>query len=426
VSGLSLADARRTIIQRVEKVFANVDITFTLRRIRIFRVGVAGEVKNPGTYLASAVDRATDLLELAGGTLEEASGRGILLIRSGDTLRVDLQRFSRLGDLNANPFLREGDLLVVPVRSHMAQILGAVFQPGELEFVPGETFGDLLPLTGGFRQDAILDSLELARFDSSGFEIEKRILPWTEAAKIQVRDDDRLVVRRHVNWHRKRGVWVEGEVKFPGYYAINRGEMMLSELIRKAGGFTPEASLVEAHVIRGQENARKDPVFERLKKMDPADMTDLEYSYFKQKSQEIPGAMSVDFERLFLQGDHSQDILLEDGDRIIVPRIRNYITVSGQVVYPGNIPYRPGLKPRDYIALAGGFSWNARKSKIRVIRARTGEWMKLSKVKQLEPGDTIWVPEKPERDWWLLFRQVMTVAAQGATLYLVVHTAISK
>ena len=426
VSGLTLSLARDRVVSRLHQVFENVDITFTLRKVRIFRVSISGQVKNPGSYLASAVDRASDIIQTAGGLLEDASERSILLLRGGDTLRVDLRRFSLLGEQKANPFVHGGDVIFVPVRKHQMNFFGAVYQPGELEFVPGETFADLLPFTGGFKPEAVLDSVEFARFTADGFEARHLVLPWWKVAGRKVADDDRVVVRGHVNWHRPRGVWIKGEVKYPGYYTINRGEMHLTELIEKAGGFTDEASLVEAKVIRRADQARVDPEFERLKKMDPADMSDLEYSYFKQKTQETPGAMSVDFERLFLQHDRSQDILLEDGDEIIVPQVRNYIKVSGEVLFPGNIPFRPGLRPRDYIRLAGGFSWNARKSKVRVIRARTGEWLKLSKVSKLEPGDTIWVPEKPDRDWWLLFRQVMTVAAQGATLYLVVRTALTK
>jgi len=426
VGGLTLAQARERVISRLHKVFENVDITFTLRKVRIFRVSISGQVKEPGSYLASAVDRASDLIKAAGGLEKDAAERSILLFRGNDTLRVDLRRFSLLGEQEANPFVRGGDIIFVPVRKHQMSFFGAVYRPGELEFVPGETFADLLPFTGGFKPEAVLDSVEFARFRPEGFRAEHRVVPWAEVAHKRVMNDDRLIVRGHVNWHRPRGVWIKGEVKYPGYYAINRGEMHLSELIQKAGGFTDEASLVEAKVIRKADQARIDPEFERLKKMDPADMSDLEYSYFKQKMQETPGAMSVNFERLFLQHDLSQDILLVDGDQIIVPRMRNYIKVSGEVLFPGNIPYRPGLKPKDYIRLAGGFSWNARKSKVRVIRARTGEWLKLSKVTRLEPGDTIWVPERPDRDWWLLFRQFMTVAAQGATLYLVVKTAVTK
>jgi len=426
VAGLTLAEVARQIQEKVTRIFTNVDVTFTLTKVRVFRVHVTGEVEKPGTYLASAVERVSDLVRRAGGLKEGASQRNILLVRDDDTIRTDLFAFYRTGTLTRNPFVREGDRIVVPPRRYVAWVYGAVFHPGEYEFIPGETLGEILPLTGGFRPGVDLDSVEIAQFDENGFRIRVQILPWAEARKHVLQIDDRVIIRSPSQWHRKRGVWVRGEVRRPGYYAINRGELHLSELIRRAGGFTADANLVEAKVIRGQEEERVDPEFERLKKMNPADMTEMEYAYYKQKMQETPGRMAVDFERLFLQGDQSQDILLKDGDVVVVPKKRDYITVSGQVLFPGNIPYRKDFGVKDYIRLAGGFAWNARKNKVRVIRARTGEWLKPSEVEKLEPGDAIWIPEKPERDWWLLFRQFMTVAAQGATLYLVVKSAMGK
>lgn len=424
VNHATLTELRELVTERVRQVFTRVDVTFTLKRVRIFRVTVAGEVKHPGVYLASAMDRVSDVIREAGGLLENASKRRLQIVRGRDTLTVDLAAFWELGRENENSFLREGDVVFVPVLKDVISFWGAIHKKGDYELIPGETIADILPFTGGFVAEAVLDSIELARFDENGFQIKKLTLSWnSDAPTWKLQKDDRIMVRRRVKWHFKRGVWIEGEVQHPGYYAINRDEITLSALIDLAGGFSDEASLVEAKVIRGPEVSRTDPEFERLKKMNPADMSEMEYSYFKNKSQEIPGAMAVDFERLFIDGDVSQDIVLQDGDRVVIPRLRNYVRVSGQVLFAGNIIYHPNLKVDDYVRLAGGYSWNARKNKLRIIKARTGEWVKKSSVKQLEPGDTIWVPEKPERDWWLRFRQFMTVAAQGATLYLVVKTA---
>jgi len=235
-----------------------------------------------------------------------------------------------------------------------------------------------------------------------------------------------VYVREMQLWHRKRGVRISGEVLYPGNYAINKGQAHLKDLIRRAGGFTPEASLIEAKVIRGDRQSRLDPEFERLKKMQVSEMTEMEYEYFKLKSREISGRMSVDFVRLFVMGDSTQNILLRDGDHIIVPRRKNFVRVSGQVLFPGNVIYHPAWKIKDYIRYTGGFNWNARKSKIRIIRAKTGEWLKPKQVKQLVPGDVIWVPEKPVRDYWKLFREIMLAASQAATVYLVVKNAMGK
>ncbi len=426
-SGLTIAELRELVQNRVGEVFTKVEVTFILKQVRIFRVTIAGEVTHPDFYLASALDRVSDLVVQAGGLLQQASKRRIELRRGTKVLAVDLAKFYSLGNNDSNPLLREGDEVFVPVLKDIVSVFGLVLKPGDYELIPGESLADILQFTGGLNENALLDSIEVARFDEHGYQIVKTVVTgWEATSRWLLQKDDRIMVRGEARWHRKRGVTLRGEVRYPGYYAINRGETTLSQLIAMAGGFSEEASLVESKVIRATDESVIDYEFERLKKMNPADMTEMEYSYYKQKSQEVRGTMSVDFVRLFHYQDHSQDILLENGDQIVIPRIRNYIQVSGQVIFPGNIPFRSGLMIDDYIRLAGGYSWNARKSRLRVIKASTGEWLKKSSVKNLQPGDTVWVPERPERDWWLLFREIMTVAAQGATLYLVVHTAANK
>ncbi|MCK4596533.1 SLBB domain-containing protein, partial [bacterium] len=92
-----------------------------------------------------------------------------------------------------------------------------------------------------------------------------------------------------------------------------------------------------------------------------------------------------------------------------------------QVNDPGAVSYKPGRDLDYYIAQAGGYNWNARKNRVRVIRGSTGQWLKPSKVKRLEPGDTIFVPEKPERDYWGYFKDFMKVSAEIATVILVIQ-----
>jgi len=317
----------------VSQVFTNVDLTFTLKRVRIFRVMISGEIKNPGVYLASAIDRVSELVQQAGGFLDQASKRRIQIFRNDDTLAVDLASFTILGKTEKNPFLQEGDIVFIPVLKDIISLFGEIYKNGDYEFIPGESLKDILLFTGGFKDNALLDSIEFARFNSNGEKIEKKIINWSkEASKLYLEKDDRIMVRGKSKWHFKRGVTIEGEVNHPGYYSINHNETSLSQIIRFAGGFTDEASLIEAKVIRTNETSKIDPEYERLKGMNPSDMTEMEYSYFKNKSQEIQGAMAVDFEQLFLRGDSSQDIVLQDGDQIIIPKHRDYIRVTGQVL----------------------------------------------------------------------------------------------
>jgi protein involved in polysaccharide export with SLBB domain len=101
--------------------------------------------------------------------------------------------------------------------------------------------------------------------------------------------------------------------------------------------------------------------------------------------------------------------------------VRKTVNVSGQVNNPGAILFKPGKNVDYYIVQAGGYNWNARKGKVRVIKGSTGQWLKPEKVKRLEPGDTVFVPEKPERDYWAFFKDLMRVSAEIATVVLVIQ-----
>ena len=114
------------------------------------------------------------------------------------------------------------------------------------------------------------------------------------------------------------------------------------------------------------------------------------------------------------------------GLEIPVPTRRDFVSVLGMVADPGNVLHSPGYDPEDYIRLAGGFAEKADKGKARVIRAAGGEWISLKDVHGIEAGDTIWVPEKPERQFWQTFKDIIAVTTQIVTIYLVVDRALAN
>ena len=93
--------------------------------------------------------------------------------------------------------------------------------------------------------------------------------------------------------------------------------------------------------------------------------------------------------------------------------------MSGRAAFPGAVPYEPSFSVQDYIQRAGGFGWRASKG-VRVIKARTGEVLEAADVQRIDPGDNIWIKEKPTRDYWTLFTQAMAVAGQVATVLILV------
>ncbi len=190
-------------------------------------------------------------------------------------------------------------------------------------------------------------------------------------------------------------------------------------------GFPGEDRIVEA--ARERWEGQEVPEFgEHHPGCQCYDMTEDEYEYFKLRSRENRGLMVVDFHALLVDHDASQDLLLRSGDLIVIPKQRDFVSVLGMVRSPGNVMFEPGQSAEEYIRQAGGFAEKAAKGKARVIRASTGEWVSLGEAGRIESGDTIWIPEKPQRKYGQLFKDVIQVTTQILTIYLVVDRAVNK
>jgi polysaccharide export outer membrane protein len=121
--------------------------------------------------------------------------------------------------------------------------------------------------------------------------------------------------------------------------------------------------------------------------------------------------VNVDFVKLVLEGDTTQDVIMRSGDRIVVPAIRKSIYVFGQVVTPGQLSHVPGESYDYYVRLAGGFTDNARQGDVMIIKRATRQWLDPSETK-IEEGDYVWVPKHPERS----FGYYMNILGQTASI----------
>lgn len=432
VAGLTLRQLRERLDAELRRYFYDIRMTATLIQLRSFQVYILGEVNRPGVYAARAVDRVSQLIAKAGGLRIGASARAIQIQRDGNVVgTADLLRFAQEAALSHNPYVKDGDVLFVPHQTASVTISGAVWEPGVYELREEDTVEALIRLANGLKPAAIRTQVELVRFNPDHVSTHRMFVDLSDTTdgkggRMPLLPDDRLFVRSIPKWHEKQTVILTGEVRFPGPYVIIQDSTTLTEVMARAGGFTPEASLVASYVLRQDTTVTIDKEFERLKLVSSADMTPTEYEYFKMKARERPGVMVVNFKRLFNDHDQTEDITLKDGDRIVVPQNLETVNISGQVAVPGAVVFEPTLNVSDYIAKAGGFAWNARRGNTRVIKAKTGEWLWAKDVRQLDPGDTIWVPERPNRDWWGIFIQGIAVVSQAATVYLLFDTVIRR
>ncbi len=429
VAGVTLLEADRIVGEALSHYYKTSEVELHLMEVRTFGVFVVGQVRSVGIVEASPTERVSEVIARAGGLLDNASSRAIVLTRaSGAQIPVDLGVFARAGSLEHNPEVEAGDRIFVPPTTALATVTGAVRRAGDIEVAPGDSIATAIALAYGLREDALLDSAYIESFAGSPRLTSRIYLDLSRSAdrRHPIRERDLIFVRPRPNWTGTRTVQVIGEVRYPGVHALPADSISLRRLIDLAGGFTEFASLGEAYVQRRQTELPSDPEFERLSKLSSTEMTRSELEYYTLKLRSQKPVLSVDFVALFQRGDLRHDIDISPGDIVNVPRRQPFVTVTGEIARPGSIPFDPVMSVDTYIERAGGYTVRADRSRVAVIRAVTGEWTKKGNARRLGPGDTVWVPQRQPTDYWKLTLGAITVLAQLSTTYLVIHNAVTN
>jgi protein involved in polysaccharide export with SLBB domain len=409
---------------------------------------VSGEVRRPGSYDLRGGMRVSDLVRMAGDLTRAALPERAELVRVDErrrlvTLYFDLGK-AMAGDAASDLLLQEED----QVRVHsvwetrvrpVVTVSGEVNQPGDQLLTEGMKLSDLLFKAGGIRGSGYAAEAELTRrvVGEKGDEVRtetvrvfpSKALAGDGAADLPLRDGDRLNVRGFGDWNRQGRVTVSGEVRFPGAYAVGSGER-LSSLVRRAGGFTPDAYLAAARFTRESTRKSQQEAIDRL-------VEELEQE-IAARSQEVGGALDkedLEANRELLSARRSlvaqlkkakaagrvvirladaealagteNDILLEEGDRLEIPPKGNVVTVMGRVYNPTGVVYDANApEAGHYLSLVGGPTGAADRDHIFVLRADGSVVTDGNAPKgflgfgggvlsaKVAPGDSVVVPDK--------------------------------
>ena len=432
VGELPLSEARKRILVEIKRRYRFSECSVTLVAPRSVVVSVQGRVLNAGSYVLPAYSRVDKAIEEANKlqgfqSFDEAqwvrsqmsTRRVTVRHRNGTQDLVDLKRFLALKDDRWNPYLREGDIIVVPTNDFTRDVFGVygyVNAPGKYEYTEGDGVKGALQIAFGFSPRAIQDSVELIRQDERGETSLRRMLNGAgilagSLDDVPLQAGDRLVVRGQVDLRGDYTVNVRGQVRNPGIYPITRESTRLVDVIKSAGGFMEDASLVSAELIR-RSVAQGEIETERLQSLRGGVPTeDSSYYYLETQLRLRKETVYCDFAALFLRGDSSQNVLIRDGDLILVPTAPRTIYVFGQVVSPGHIQFKPGENVDYYLRLAGGVTDRARESDIKIVKAKTRQWLSADDS-MVEEGDYVWVPKEVDRP----FGYVLNVIAQSAAI----------
>jgi polysaccharide export outer membrane protein len=432
VADITLAEAKKKVLAEIRKKYIAAGATVTLVRPRPIVVTVTGNVLNSGLYTLSAIDRADRALEEANKptrlqtsgdvqrVLNEMSTRNVVLRhKDGTTSRVDIDKFLATKDDTWNPYLREGDIVIVPaknIRKNVIGIYGEVNVPGRYEYVRGDSVKDALRIAQGFTRLAIRDSVEFSRLSVDGNQLSKQLIDGAKVLKgeepdIALEPGDRIVVRTRVDLREDYRVTITGEVRYPGTYPITKERTHLSEAIKSAGGFTQFADLKSAEVYRRSTTPGQLAIEQILSARGGVPPEDSLYYSIETNLRLEKEIVSVDFERLFIQKDTTQDIILQSEDFVSIPSLKKTVYVFGQVVSPGHVPFSPRERVSYYVQKAGGFTDRARTGDVKIIKARTKQWLDPDET-TIDDGDYVWVPKEIERP----FIYYSTIISHMATI----------
>ncbi|HEY7767822.1 polysaccharide biosynthesis/export family protein [Longimicrobium sp.] len=420
VLGLNLDQAQARVRDLVTRFYQGVSVNLALSAARRFKVFVVGSVPEPGYQVASPASRVSEVVPAQAGP--GVLRRNVVVRRAtGDSLVADLVRFRQLGELEANPALLEGDVVVVPAADDLVQVFGRVHFAGGYEYRGGESLADLLAVAngpGGFPANAA-DTIRVTRFVGPQ-EREFRLFSRQQALGAEgrafvMRPGDAVFVPELSNFRVQQTATITGQVVRPGAYPIRPDTTTVRELVAMAGGFTAEASLAGA-TLRRQGVAAHSRSLQQLQAIPAEVLSDEERRVLQARSQGDPDVVVIDFQRLFGEGGSALDQPLEDGDILNVPERRSGVSIVGAVTQPGIVTHLPGRDVEEYVRLAGGYSRRADRRGVTVLRARLGTETDARDVTRLEPGDQIVVPFRRRRDPLQTLQTVQAVVGSVSSL----------
>ena len=394
-------------------------------------VEVKGAVFRPGMFqLGGQVTSVKSLLEAAEGVTEDAfTKHGVMHRMKNDrtleALSVDIEGI--LNGTVADIPLRNEDVLYVPSRQDaMAErtitIKGEVRYPGTYQYADNETLEDFVLQAGGLTESASMVNVFVARrMVNQRAQSRDSVLSQTFSFSLKdgfvidgengfvLQPFDEVYVRKSPGYFEQQNVTVEGQVVFGGTYALSKQNERLSDLIAKAGGFTSlayvegaklERRMNESERQRYEEAIRMQRKQEQITLLEMAmksgrNIADLKAWQDMEQEIDVPEyyPVGINLEKALKNPGSDADIVLREGDRLVVPLFTNTVKISGEVLYENTVGFMKGKKAKYYINQAGGYSNLAKKNRAYIIY-QNGDVATVKSGAKIMPGCEIVVPQK--------------------------------
>jgi protein involved in polysaccharide export with SLBB domain len=385
------------------------------------RVTLTGAVQRADVYELTANLKVADLLRRADGLKPDAyTDRGQIIRYQEDLTRsilsFDVKKALNADETNNILLQKEDEVLISSVQdlkdSFKVTIQGEIRIPGQYEYVSKLTLKDLIIQAGGFT-DAALQTIEIARLlkrDSLAINDDRTsILINTIVSKetlgelkdnIVLRPFDVITVRRLAGYNLPVSVMVNGQVQYPGPYTLSNSNERVSDVLKRSGGFAPNAYPAGAYLKRYKTADEKEHAEENIKKLqkNAKDSTGAVANEILRDFDKVP----LNLVAILEHPGSSEDIFVKERDELYVPKYDAQVKVSGEVLMSTQVPYQTNLKLKDYISAAGGFTISALRSKVYVVYANgraksTSHFLCFKSYPVIQPGSEVIIPKKREK-----------------------------
>ena len=426
-------------------------------------VEVKGAVFRPGMYeVGGRINSVRGLIEAADGLTEAAfSPHAVLHRKKADrtleVISVDVDGIltGRVADIP----LQNEDVLFIPTKTKVQEqqtitIHGEVLYPGVYKYADNESLEDFILQAGGLKQTASTVRVDVSRRISNP----QALAPDSVIARtysFSLRDGfvidgapgfvlepfDEVYVRKSPGTTVQQNVSIEGEVVFAGNYTLTSRRMRLSDIFKAAGGGTELAYIKGARLERRptpSERLRMEAAYKMQQEQQRKNMIDLavktknativqavqENDKKTQEKFQVPDSypVGIELDKAIANPGGDEDVLLREGDRIIVPQYNGTVKINGAVMYPNTVGYVEGKSVAYYIDQAGGFASDAKKSNTYILYMN-GMLAKVGHNAKVRPGCEIIVPTKIQSRMSLA--ETLSVGSSAASIAAVIATIAS-
>ncbi|MGB9701953.1 MAG: SLBB domain-containing protein [Candidatus Kapaibacteriota bacterium] len=453
----TIAQAQDTIQKFLQERNKDLTCVFSLQKPRICLVTIKGNVLFPNIYsvpasyqVSTAINYANkvnperipgsqfvaitnyneqvrDKEKLFGSSklspVASYSSRNVLVFRNdGTSANVDIEKSKVLNDPQFNPYIREGDEIIVPFEFDNYQtisIAGEVNRPITLPYHNGDKISLLLKFGYGFTQNADLENIYLyTQENTQKIEVSKDGKLIGEDFELQPGNIIIVGTKAQKSENAIATVSIYGEVKRPGIYPIKNNQTSIKDIIAQCGGFTSDAHLPLSVIYRFDKipQYKMDIKRDFNESFQYSNLTLDDTTRFLIDMQYPKNYVSCDFDKLFNKNDERFNVKLLNGDIIYIPKQPHQVYVFGQVKNPGYVEFEPNKTLEYYVEKAGGYADGAEPKRARIIRGRNLIWDKPDENTFVNAGDQVYIPRSPDLPVWLEIQKYGTYAAIVGTI----------